>query len=125
VFPKRSLYGSDYGLDKQEIDFKQWHSGRLSDPPSVISTGYCGLKRSGCETDHSPLSRAEVKNAWSYICVPPCVFIKCRNNLASVIGFIADTRLSTAEALQHVMETVRVKLDGGYNFRIYSVKETS
>jgi hypothetical protein len=26
---------------------------------------------SGCEADHSPPSRAEVKNAWSYTSTPP------------------------------------------------------
>jgi len=26
---------------------------------------------SGREADHSPPSRAEVKNAWSYTCTPP------------------------------------------------------
>jgi len=30
-----------------------------------------GIKRPGREAYHSPLSRAEVKNAWSYICIPP------------------------------------------------------
>jgi len=30
-----------------------------------------GVKRAGRETDHSPPSSAEVKNAWSYISTPP------------------------------------------------------
>jgi hypothetical protein len=29
------------------------------------------LKRPGREADHSPLSSAEVKNAWRYISIPP------------------------------------------------------
>jgi hypothetical protein len=30
-----------------------------------------GVKRSGREADHSPPSRAEVKNAWRYTSTPP------------------------------------------------------
>jgi hypothetical protein len=29
-----------------------------------------GIKRRGCEADHSPLSSAEVKKAWSYTSTP-------------------------------------------------------
>jgi hypothetical protein len=39
----------------------QWVPGALS----------LGVKRPGCETDHSPPSSAEVKNAWSYTCTRP------------------------------------------------------
>jgi hypothetical protein len=39
----------------------QWVPGALS----------LGVKRPGCESDHSPPSSAEVKNAWSYISTPP------------------------------------------------------
>jgi hypothetical protein len=48
---------------------------RLWGPPSLLSSGYqvfpWGVKRLGCESDHSPQSNAEVKNAWSYIYTPP------------------------------------------------------
>jgi hypothetical protein len=30
-----------------------------------------GIKRPGCEADHSPPSSAEVKNTWSYTSTPP------------------------------------------------------
>jgi len=30
-----------------------------------------GVKLPGCEADHSPQSKAEVKNAWVYTSVPP------------------------------------------------------
>jgi hypothetical protein len=33
-----------------------------------------GVKRPGGEADHSPQSRAEVKNVWSYISTPPIGF---------------------------------------------------
>jgi len=33
-----------------------------------------GVKRLGLEADHSSLSSAEVNNAWSYTCIPECVF---------------------------------------------------
>jgi len=29
------------------------------------------VKRHGCEANHSPPSRADIKNAWSYIYTPP------------------------------------------------------
>ena len=42
---------------------------------SSISTGYRnnfpGVKRPGCEDDHSPPSGDEVKNEWSYTSTPP------------------------------------------------------
>jgi hypothetical protein len=38
----------------------QWVTGSLS----------LGVKRPGLEADHSPLSSAEVKNAWSYTSLP-------------------------------------------------------
>jgi hypothetical protein len=33
-----------------------------------------GLKRPGCEADHSPSSSAEINNAWSYTSIPQYVF---------------------------------------------------
>jgi hypothetical protein len=35
-----------------------------------------GVKRPGCEADHSPPSSAEVKNAWSYLPTPQYVFME-------------------------------------------------
>jgi hypothetical protein len=40
--------------------------------PGAISLG---VKRPGCEADHSPPSSAEVKNAWSYTSTPQYVFM--------------------------------------------------
>jgi hypothetical protein len=42
-----------------------WLSGALS----------LGVKRLGCEADHSPPSSAYVKNAWSYTSTPQYVFM--------------------------------------------------
>jgi len=39
----------------------QWVPGALS----------LGVKRLGCEADHSPPPSAEVKNVWSYTSSPP------------------------------------------------------
>jgi hypothetical protein len=39
--------------------------------PTLLSSGYRGAKQPGHETDHSPLSSAEIKNAWSYTSTPP------------------------------------------------------
>jgi len=44
-------------------------------PPSLIYNGYLGLfpgvKRPGREADHSLPASAEVKEWWSYTCIPP------------------------------------------------------
>jgi hypothetical protein len=37
----------------------------------VLEALSLGVKRPGRETDHSPPSTAEVKNAWSYTSTPP------------------------------------------------------
>jgi hypothetical protein len=34
-----------------------------------------GVKRSGCEADHSPQTRAEVKKIWIYTFTPPYAFM--------------------------------------------------
>jgi hypothetical protein len=51
-----------------------------------------GIKRSGCEADHSPPSIAEVKNEWSYTSTPQYVFmawclVKHRDNFAITFIF--------------------------------------
>jgi len=42
----------------------------LASYPVFISCCYSGGKAAGLEADHSPLSSAEVKSAWSYISTP-------------------------------------------------------
>jgi hypothetical protein len=56
-------------------------------PPikSVEGALSLGVKRTGCEADHSPPYSAEVKNAWSYTSTPTTpswhgAQLKCRNN---------------------------------------------
>jgi hypothetical protein len=34
-----------------------------------------GIKRPGCEADHSPATSGEVKKMWTYISTPPYVFM--------------------------------------------------
>jgi hypothetical protein len=46
------------------------------EPTSLLSKGHrravcSGIKRPGREVDHSSLSSAEVKNAWSFTSTPP------------------------------------------------------
>jgi hypothetical protein len=60
----------------------QWVPGALS----------FGVKRPGCEADHSPSSSAEVKNGWSYTSTKSYVFmvwylVKHRNNFAFYVKF--------------------------------------
>jgi hypothetical protein len=49
-------------------------------PPSLLSRGYTGLFAPGVmtprrETDHSPLTTAEVEKTWIYISTLPHVFV--------------------------------------------------
>jgi hypothetical protein len=59
----------------------QWVRGALS----------LGIKRPGCEADHSPPSSAEIKNAWSYTSTPQYVFmawclVKHKDNFTFLIA---------------------------------------
>jgi hypothetical protein len=56
--------------------FDSRHPDCLWDSPSVLSNQVPeslspGAKQPGHEPDHSPPSRSEVKNVWSYTSVPP------------------------------------------------------
>jgi hypothetical protein len=54
---------------------------RLWSTPSFLFSGYRGpspgLKRPGLDVNHSPLSRSEVKNEWSYASTSLYAFIVC------------------------------------------------
>jgi len=41
----------------------------------VLEVPCSGVKLPGREADHSPQASAKVKNAWSYTCIPPYVFM--------------------------------------------------
>jgi hypothetical protein len=59
-----------YGLDDREVGVRVPVGSRIfstSPKPAVGSTqpmGTLGVKRPGCEADHSPLANAEVKKMW-------------------------------------------------------------
>jgi len=60
-------------------------------PPNLLFSGCGGLNLPERETDHSPTSAAELKNAWSYTSTSPYVFmawclVKHRGNFAFTIG---------------------------------------
>jgi hypothetical protein len=62
--------------------------------PMHIGVSIPGIKRPGRESDHSPPSRAKVKNAWSYNSTPPYVFMtwyldKHRNNFTFAFTLIS------------------------------------
>jgi hypothetical protein len=71
----------------------QWVPGAL----------YLGVKRPVREADHSPLSSAEVKNAWRYTSTPPYFFtawclVKNRDNFTfTYIGVRKHMRVSTCK----------------------------
>jgi hypothetical protein len=63
--------------------------------PMGIGGSYTGLKRPGSEADHSPPSRAEVKNTWSYNSTPPYTFtewclVKHRDEITFTFTFKCD-----------------------------------
>jgi len=66
-------------LDKGRKGISLHHHIQVSSgaQPASYSRGtwgsFPGVKWSGCEADHSPPSRAEVKNAHSYTSAPLCL----------------------------------------------------
>jgi hypothetical protein len=50
---------------------------QLWGPRSLLSIVFQGVKWPGHEADHSPLSSAEVKNAWSYTSLPYDFMMRC------------------------------------------------
>jgi hypothetical protein len=83
------------------------HPVQLWGPLDLLLNGYWGtypgVKWPGCEADHSPLSSAKVKNAWSYTSTPQYVFmllclVKHRDNFTftfSMIYYSSETYLKT------------------------------
>jgi hypothetical protein len=72
-----------YGLDDQGFESRQRPGIFLfttASRPALVSTqspiqwvpegSFSGVKRPGCEAEHSPPSRADVKNAWSCTSIP-------------------------------------------------------
>jgi hypothetical protein len=62
--------------------------------PGALSVG---ANRPGNETDHSPPSGAEVKNAWSYTFTPPYVF-KAWCSVKKSVGTILPLPFTHQEA---------------------------
>jgi hypothetical protein len=81
---------SGYGLDDRGVGVRvpvgsrffssPLRPDRLWGPPHLLSNGTGrlfppGLKRPGCEADHSPLASAEVKQMWIYTSTPLYTFM--------------------------------------------------
>jgi hypothetical protein len=69
-----------------------------SQPPVQLVPGNpsLGVKRQGCDIDHSPPSSADVKNAWSYTSTSQYAFtvwcsVKARDNFAFAITRFSPT----------------------------------
>jgi hypothetical protein len=64
-----AIWGLSPGMVKRVFSFPK-RPDNLWIRPSPLFSGYWdsfpGLKRPGCEVDHSPLSTAGVKNEWRY-----------------------------------------------------------
>jgi hypothetical protein len=65
--------GFDLWQGKREFFSLPPHRSQLWGLPSLIFNEVLVIKWAGHETDHSPLSSAEVKNAWSYTSTPICL----------------------------------------------------
>jgi hypothetical protein len=48
---------------------------KTSLPINGYWSSFPGIKRPGCEVDHSPPSNAEIKNEWSYTSAPLYAFM--------------------------------------------------
>jgi hypothetical protein len=81
------------------------HLDQLLGPSSLLLNSYRGyflrIKRSGREVDRSTISKAKVKNTWSYISTPP-YSLHGRDNFA----FLPETGASvfTARNLRSLKE---------------------
>jgi hypothetical protein len=78
-----------YGLSYREVGVRvpvgsniftsPYRPDRLWGPLSLLSNGYRGLtpgvKRQGCDADHSPPTNAEVKKMWIYTSTPSYAFM--------------------------------------------------
>jgi hypothetical protein len=63
---------------------------------------FLGIRQLGHEADHSPLSIAKVKNAWSYTSAPPYAFLMC---LVKYRGILTLTKLFNAVVIVHNLTT--------------------
>jgi hypothetical protein len=86
---KRAGIATGYGLNDQGIgvrdavrqEFLVLHvvqTGSGAHPASYpMDTGgsFYGVKRAGCEADHSPPTSAEAKKTWVCTAIPPYVFM--------------------------------------------------
>jgi hypothetical protein len=88
----RPGFGSRQGLDSSPSHFVQAGSGPLPQPPIQWVPGvFTGVNWPGREANNSPLSNAEVKNAWSYTSTPPIRLhgaVKHRDNFTSFLNFL-------------------------------------
>jgi hypothetical protein len=74
-----------YGLDDWRVGIRvpvgsrifcsRRRPDRLWGPHNVLCNGFPGIKRQGCEADHSPPASAEVKKTWIYTSTPPHAFM--------------------------------------------------
>jgi hypothetical protein len=68
----RGRWGQEFSL----LHVVQTGSGVHSDSyPMGTGGSFPGVKRSGREADHSPLTSAEVKKTWVYTSTPPYAFL--------------------------------------------------
>jgi hypothetical protein len=74
-----------YGLDDRGVEVRvpvgsiifcvPRHPDWFWGPPSLLSSGYPGVKRPGREADHSSPTSTDVKNTWMYASTPRYVFM--------------------------------------------------
>jgi hypothetical protein len=74
--------------------------------PGVLSLG---VKRPGRETDHSPTSSAEVKNAWSYTSTPQYAFMAWCSVKAQGQLYLYLTYVNQLVVAFHYMTCISIK----------------
>ena len=81
----RTVWGSNPGKNKIYATSPK-RSDRLWGPPSLLFSGYRefifppGIKRPGCEFNHSAPSSAEVKNDYRHTATAPYTYALCELN---------------------------------------------
>ena len=81
------VWSLDLGRNKRFFSSPH-HPDRHLGPPCLLFNGYQGsflhVKRPGREVNHLPPFSAEIKNGWSYTCIPP-ISLHCVDKVVNTL----------------------------------------